>query len=102
MAQPGTRLLTPPSGASSVQNGNKRRRTGDYDMGESTEIYEDDDGEVEADGDATLEDNGEDDDEDTKYYDPQQPQDLRRQVRVGIRNNHREMEGELCAFDAIA
>ena len=97
MAPP--RLPTPTSGSGSA---NKRRRTNNY-TADDTEIYLDDDAsEVQPIEDADPADPGpafvtspdEDEDEATKYYDPQQDPDIRRKVRANIRNHQREMEGK--------
>jgi non-structural maintenance of chromosomes element 4 len=94
MAPPGARLPTPTSG-SSLENGNKRRRTNAYDVANSSQIFQDEDGEAE--GDDTMETVDEEEDELTKYYDPHQDPDVRRQLRAGIRNHHRELEGTVFA-----
>ncbi|PSN74692.1 Nse4-domain-containing protein [Corynespora cassiicola Philippines] len=95
MAPP--RLPTPTSGSGSA---NKRRRTNNY-TADDTEVYVDDDAsEVQPTDDADPADPGpafvttpdEDEDEATKYYDPQQDPEIRRKVRANIRNHQREME----------
>lgn len=106
---------------SSVQPQSKRRRTGDYASSEicqsyhgnggEVQIYEDDEEDAEEGSGEGADDgvNGQeedddvdeeqevlldDDDEDgTKYYDPEQPPEIRRIVRANIRNHHREIEG---------
>jgi hypothetical protein len=122
MGAPSTRLPTPQSG-SSAGNANKRRRTDDYSAADSAAIYQDDDDDEEAeqeddddDDDDEMEAEGEDasaasedqpaasedppaadeDPEDrlTKWYDPDQDPEIRRQLRTNIRNHRREIEGE--------
>jgi hypothetical protein len=97
MASRDSRLPTP----GSSHSGNKRRRVGDNDRNGSAEVHEDE--QDEDDQEQGQDDNGEDvgasheddDDEDTRYYDPNQDPDLRRQLRANIRQNQREMEGQL-------
>lgn len=105
MAPPGARMPTPSSGSSS-EHANKRRRTNGYSGVGSSQIYEDED----ADNGAHVEDEGEEeeeeeeeqpqdnrvldlDEEDKRFYDPQQDPEFRRQLRAGIRNHQRQMEG---------
>lgn len=94
----GQRPPTPDSASTSARSGNKRRRTGDYTLGDS-ELYDDGDDQVhvyqDEDGarDASP---SEDEDEDggSRYYNPHQDPEKRRQLRANIRNHHRELEGE--------
>jgi hypothetical protein len=111
MAAP--RLPTPSSGSSASGQGNKRRRTGDYNgAASSAQIYVDGD-QVDAldndidediqegveEDDAVDEDagsggaNDDDDDEATRFYDPQQKVEDKRNIRVSIRNNQRKVNG---------
>ncbi|KAF2875218.1 Nse4 C-terminal-domain-containing protein [Massariosphaeria phaeospora] len=96
----GSRLPTPSSGSTSG-SGNKRRRTDNYDM-ESSQIFEDHDSGVAVQHDHDDDDQdepgqsatpeGDDEDESTRFYDPNQDPETRRKLRANIRNNHREME----------
>ena len=101
------RLPTPSSGSSSSRHANKRRRVEEYSVSGSTHIYVDPD--VDVDGQDVVDDE-EDEDEDeatgstapitdeddelTKYYDPQQDPEQRRAARINIRNTHRNLEGQ--------
>jgi hypothetical protein len=101
MASTNDRLPTPRSGSSS-EHGNKRRRTGDYSITDSTQIYQDQDEYSEVRDEEENEENAEEDEEDeeTRNYDPHQDPDLRRQVRANIRQHHREIEGESSLYFA--
>ncbi|KAF1995473.1 Nse4-domain-containing protein [Amniculicola lignicola CBS 123094] len=100
MASSSARLPTPNSGSSS--RGSKRRRTDDYSVDASLGIYhdgDDDDAQEEEVDDEDeeppstgVEETAESEDEHTKYYDPNQNPDVRRQIRAEIRNNTREMQ----------
>ncbi|KAF2187365.1 Nse4-domain-containing protein [Zopfia rhizophila CBS 207.26] len=79
------RLPTPNSGSSSSGNGNKRRRTGNYSISDSTPVYQDQDEDAQGNHDV-------EDDDGTKYYDPNQDPEVRRVLRANIRKNHRKIE----------
>ncbi|KAJ4298280.1 hypothetical protein N0V90_006180 [Kalmusia sp. IMI 367209] len=99
---------TPDSGSTSSRDANKRRRTDNYSMvasdlqgGEDEDIavYDDgnDDGgrdEIEEGLPSPGDDRDDDDDEDeaSRYYDPHQNPEKRRQVRAGFRNLQRELD----------
>ncbi|KAF2715539.1 Nse4-domain-containing protein [Pleomassaria siparia CBS 279.74] len=95
MATP--RLPTPSSGASSGGHASKRRRTDDYSVARSANIFIDedaaemDDEEDEAADDTARTGDADDADELTRYYDPNQDPEERRVIRVGIRNNERDL-----------
>ena len=98
------RIPTPDTG-STLGTGNKRRRTGDYNMNSASEIYEDEHEEDEGAeqeqqqraGDEQIQ---EEDEEDSrrKLYDPNQDHEKRRRVRYQLRDNHRQLEGG-CSLD---
>jgi hypothetical protein len=98
--------------ADSPAHPSKRRRTGDYATSETSyiqqngggevQIYQDEEDAVDQERDDAVDDEDhnqgeaeQDDDEDafTKYYNPQQDPELRRQVRANIRQHQREIEG---------
>ncbi|KAF2107133.1 Nse4 C-terminal-domain-containing protein [Lophiotrema nucula] len=113
-----SRLPTPNSGGSSEsRHANKRRRTGDRQATRAHSIFEDEDAgltpqdddeeDVDEEEEETadlhtpesdeetpnVEEEGDEEEDDfTKYYDPHQNPDVRRQVRANIRNNQRELE----------
>jgi hypothetical protein len=73
---------------SSASNGNKRRRTGNYEAVLSDPIsaaMQDEEEEEERSGPEGL------------VFDPNQNEDERRQLRADMRNNHRDMEGTRCS-----
>jgi hypothetical protein len=116
MAAP--RLPTPSSGSSASGQRNKRRRTGDYNgAASSPQIYVDEDqvDEQDSDVDEDVEEgveeddvvdedagagdaNDDDEDEATKFYDPQQKVEDKRNIRVSIRNNQRRVNGTFPAL----
>jgi hypothetical protein len=97
----GQRLMTPESG-----NANKRRRTGDFthgepdghDEGDNMPIFQDDavgQGLATPEDEAEAEDDDDDEDEEgLRYYNPNQDPEKRRMVSAGIRQHHREIQGE--------
>ena len=102
------RIPTPDTG-STTDTGNKRRRTGDYDMNGASEIHEDEDEEEEEEeeeeeGDEAAEQQArrrqattqpeEEEDSQSKLYNPNQDPEKRREVRYQLRDNHRQLEGE--------
>lgn len=94
---------TPPSDSTSSRHGNKRRRTDEHSIPDSVWVYEDEDEEVQLGDDVDEEDvavQADDEDATTKYYDPQQDPDIRRQLRANMRNHQREIEGKLLAARA--
>ncbi|KAF2732079.1 Nse4-domain-containing protein [Polyplosphaeria fusca] len=89
------RLPTPRSGPSSSANANKRRRISD--RNDTLSVCEDED-EVEGLQQAkefipsTVNYNEDESNTATRYYDPDQNPELRRELRARIRHNQREME----------
>lgn len=85
------RMPTPDSG-STEGHGSKRRRTENYDMASSEPQQ---DGEDEDDAETPSQPQPEPDDEGySRYYDPNQDPDERRQLRAGMRDHQRELDGE--------
>ena len=96
------RLMTPDSG-----NANKRRRTGDYslsardqqdDEGESMPIYQDEQFEEQSEEPSEEQDQRPptpaEDEDDARYYDPDQDPEERRMVSALVRDHHREVLGK--------
>lgn len=88
------RIPTPDSGPG--HHGSKRRRTGDYAMRDSS-IYEDgDSGSEDNQDDAQLSSESQDEseeDEELKFYNPNQDADVRRQLRARMRDHQRTVDG---------
>lgn len=97
------RMPTPSSGSTAGGSGNKRRRTGQYSMsGGGGGIYEDEpEEEEEEDGaevpgeQATLES---DEDDNLRFYNPNQDPEKRRRLRATIRDHSRMVDGESDMF----
>ncbi|KAF2629427.1 Nse4-domain-containing protein [Macroventuria anomochaeta] len=94
------RIPTPDTGSTTGGAGNKRRRTGDYSMNGAPEIYEDEGEEAEEDEqlgqpqqwrEATTQ-SGEEEDGQSKLYNPNQDPEKRREVRYQLREHHRQLE----------
>lgn len=100
------RMHTPDSGSTSDGNGNKRRRTGDYQR-PGTKIYEDlgsdveeEDDEVGQDEDGEAEEEPEqqqaaadDEEPNLRFYNPNQDPDQRRRLRASMRDHQRMVDG---------
>ncbi|ORY05159.1 Nse4 C-terminal-domain-containing protein [Clohesyomyces aquaticus] len=100
MAASAARLPTPSSNSGSASGATgKRRRTNGYSMADSTPVFQDDeDVDEDDDEDEAAEQEQEEEQQPRRthdpsdYYDPQQDPEVRRQVKVGMRQNLREME----------
>jgi hypothetical protein len=96
------RMPTPDSGSATGGNGNKRRRTGDYspiqaqiyedDMEEEHDIEEDSHEDVAEEPPQAQVDAGEEE-ENLRFYDPNQDPDKRRQLRASMREHQRMVDG---------
>lgn len=95
------RMPTPDSGSTAGSRGNKRRRTGDYSINESS-IYQD---EPDVDQDYAMPSQNHrstmasseaprDEDGNLEYYNPNQDPDQRRRLRASMRDHQRAVEGE--------
>lgn len=96
------RMPTPDSGSMPGSHGNKRRRTGEYNMYES-EIFEDEPEEEEdeiiehedaSDVDQSLA-QADEEEGDLRFYNPNQDPDQRRRLRARMRDHQRNVDGEL-------
>ncbi|KAF9691648.1 hypothetical protein EKO04_010245 [Ascochyta lentis] len=89
------RIPTPDTGSTSGGASNKRRRTDGYSVNEASEMYEDEDAQEDTDQDARAVQEAtqpEDEDVQSKQYNPNQDPEKRRQVRYQLRDNHRQLE----------
>jgi hypothetical protein len=91
------RMPTPDTGSTTSGNGNKRRRTGQY-QGGGVDVYHDgaeeeqDDGE-EPEEDATPAAPEEDEEGDLRFYNPNQDPEKRRRLRATLRDHQRKVDG---------
>ncbi len=101
----GARMPTPDSGSMPGSHGNKRRRTGEYNMSES-EIFEDEPEEEEEEDDEGVEHEdasdvdqslpqADEEEGDLRFYNPNQDPDQRRRLRARMRDHQRNVDGEL-------
>jgi len=103
------RIPTPDTGSTSSGAGNKRRRTNNYGLNGTSGVYEDEDedeNEAEEYEDDEEDVGGpsqrrgattqpeEDEDSQSKLYNPNQNPEKRRQVRYQLRDHHRQLEGK--------
>lgn len=107
------RIPTPDTGSTTGSASNKRRRTGNYSLNSGSEIHEDEDEDEEAEDEDEEEQQrpqrrrtattqaGEEEDSQSKFYNPNQDPNERREVRYQLRENIRQLEGQhissLCA-----
>ena len=97
------RMPTPDSGSMPGSRGNKRRRTGDYNMSEP-DIFQDDSEEQDetiehGDEDESDEDQSQpqpepEDEGDLRFYNPNQDPDQRRRLRATMRDHQRNVDGK--------
>ena len=86
------RIPTPDTGSTTGGAGNKRRRTGNYNMNGASETHEDEEEDQEQQREATSQPEEEEDSQ-SKLYNPNQDPEKRRQVRYQLRDHHRQLEG---------
>lgn len=89
-----TRIPTPESGSTTGATGNKRRRTDNYAM-PGSDIYQDESDEQDEAPEVQAEDDANDnDDENLRFYNPNQDPEQRRQLRARMRDHRRMVDGE--------
>ncbi|KAF1927324.1 Nse4-domain-containing protein [Didymella exigua CBS 183.55] len=95
------RIPTPDTGSTVGSGGNKRQRTGTYDLNGGSEIYADEEEEPERAQrrrTATTQPEEEEEDSQSKLYNPNQDPNKRREVRYQLRENHRQLEDNRSEF----
>ena len=95
------RIPTPDTGSTVGSGSNKRRRTDAYDLNASSEVFEDEGDEEDEEEEpeqtqpqrtATMQ--PEEEDSQSKLYDPNQDAEKRRAVRYQLRENRRLLDGQ--------